>query len=386
MSTTIVKLENSIQHYAWGSRDAIARLQQRATPSPEPEAELWIGDHPHAPSRVREAGGTTALPEWLSRDPDRLLGRGCVQLPFLTKVLAAARSLSLQVHPDPQQARTGFERETRAAVPNAERCYHDPEGKHEVLIALSRFEALCGFRADAEVAAALVAMPRTAKYLDSADPGEPLALALFERLLQSSEVERRVVCEEASAFATRAGSREADWIGRLLEEHPDDPLAVAPLFMNPVVLEPGAGLVVRPGVVHSYMSGTGVEVMTRSDNVVRGGLTQKHVDGRELLRISQRSGGPIEPIEPEALADDGCESRYATGTNAFGIRLLSFAADRILGRRGGQVAVLLCIEGAVDAGGVELSPGEAALVPAGVQGYDLKGSARTNRVFEVSSG
>ena len=386
MQPTIVKLDNPIQHYAWGSHDAIAGLQGRPTPTEAPEAELWIGDHPLAPSRVVETAGTTPLPDWLSRDPDRALGRGRVQLPFLTKVLAAARSLSVQVHPDADQARAGFERETRAGVPDAKRCYRDPDGKHELLIALSRFEALCGFRADSQVSSMLAAVPGAAKWLDGQAGEVPLAMVLFERLHQASEAERHGICEELATFARLGENLEAEWTGRLLAEHPGDPLAMAPLFLNPVVLEPGQGLVVRPGTVHAYVSGTGVEIMTRSDNVIRGGLTEKHVDWRELARVSSPCAGPIELIEPETLAGDGDEALYGTGTDEFDVRALTLEPGRVRARSGGHVAVLLCVEGAVEAGGIDLSPGEAALVPASAEGYELRGSARTNKVFEVSSG
>ena len=386
MLPTIVKLDNPIQHYAWGSHAAIAALQRRATPTQEPEAELWIGDHPLAPSRVLEPTGAIALSDWLSRDPERALGRGRVQLPFLTKVLAAAHALSVQVHPDARQARAGFDRETRAGVPDAKRCYRDPSGKHELLIALSRFEALCGFRADSELGSTLAAVPLAASWLDGHRSEAPLAMVLFERLQQASEAERRRICEELEMFANGADGLEAEWIGRLLTDHPGDPLAMAPLFLNPVVLEPGQALVVRPGTVHSYLSGTGVEVMTRSDNVIRGGLTEKHVDWRELARVSLPCAGPVEAIEPEAIPGDGCETLYATGTEEFGVRTLAFESDQLIVRGGGRVAVLLCVEGAVEAGGIDLSAGEAALVPASLEGYEMKGSAGTSRVFEVSSG
>ena len=187
-------------------------------------------------------------------------------------------------------------------------------------------------------------------------------------------------------FANGADGLEAEWIGRLLTDHPGDPLAMAPLFLNPVVLEPGQALVVCPGTVHSYLSGTGVEVMTRSDNVIRGGLTEKHVDWRELARVSLPCAGPVEAIAPEAIPGDGCETLYATGTEEFGVRTLAFESDQLIVRGGGRVAVLLCVEGAVEAGGIDLSAGEAALVPASLEGYEMKGSAGTSRVFEVSSG
>lgn len=386
MHFSIVKLENPIRHYSWGSHHAIARWQGRATPTQEPEAEVWIGDHPVAPSRVVESTGTTPLASWLARDPVRSLGAGRLHLPFLTKVLAAARALSVQVHPSAEQARIGFESEIRSGVPDTQRCYRDSNAKHELLVALSPVEALCGFRSDSEVSARLSGVPGAARGLERQGRQDPLAKALFEQLQHLSAAERASTCAELATFASSDGSREAEWVGRLLAEHPGDPLAMAPLFLNPVVLEPGQALVVRPGTLHSYVSGMGVEVMTRSDNVIRGGLTQKHVDGDELMRVTESFAQPAEIIRPQAIGADSLELCYATGTREFVVRTLELEARHSVARAGGQVTVLLCVEGEVTADGVPLLQGEAALVPADLAGYQLTGSSRSSRVFEVSSG
>lgn len=386
LSLSIVKLENDIQHYAWGSRTAIAALQGRSGPTAQPEAELWIGDHPVAPSRVRTPMEEVPLPEWLSRDPAQWLGAGRRQLPFLAKVLAAEHALSLQVHPDADEASAGFAREGAAGVPEAERCYRDANAKHELLVALSRFEALCGFRSDAEVSAWLDAEPRLARSLDFGSLEGPLAMALLLRLQSLSSAERRAICRELDVFAASAAGLEADWTRRLLQEHPGDPLALAPVLLHPVVLDPGQALVVSPGVVHSYLSGMGVEVMTPSDNVVRAGLTHKHVNPQELVRIVASHPGSPEVIGPQVLGGERGEARYATGTDAFEVRVLELDGERSVVRSGGRVAILLCVEGSLGADVVELSAGEAALVPAALESYELKGSAGGSRVFEVSSG
>lgn len=382
----IVKLDNPIQHYAWGSHYAIAALQGRVTPSEKPEAELWIGDHAVAPSAVVESTGTTALPAWLGAEPSRTLGAGHVHLPFLTKVLAAERALSIQVHPDAEQARAGFERETRTGVAAAERCYRDPNPKHEVLIALSRFEALCGFRTDAEVSSGLAEISGAARLIEARAGDAPMAWTLLQRLQELSEPETRELAVELATIAKAGRSLEATWIGRLLAEHPGDPLVMAPLLLNPVVLAPGEGLVVPPGTVHTYVSGTGVEVMTRSDNVIRGGLTEKHVDRDELRRVTVPQARPAWTIQAQRDPNAGPESTYPTGTSEFEVRILDVEPRTAARRAGGRVAVLLCVEGAVQADGLELSRGEAALVPAGLESYEVKGSARESKVFEVCSG
>ncbi len=386
----IAKLRNPIQPYAWGSREAIARLQGRPCPSPTPEAEIWIGDHPVAPSEVVCDGETVLLSDWIARDRAWALGPGHDHLPFLTKVLAAGRSLSVQVHPDAALARRGWERENAAGVPDDRRSYRDPNAKHEVLVALSPFEALCGFREDAAVATAVASLPSLSRM--AAEPGpEPLAFRLLHRLQQLDEAERAALLDDLAAFAEQ-DSRDAEICRQLLDEHPGDPLACAPFLLNAITLAPGEALVVRPGTVHAYLRGTGVEVMTRSDNVVRAGLTPKHVDAAELLAVTAARTG-CDEIQ-RAVADPGqpSEMSYDTGTDVFSLRSLALtAAPRT--RPGGQVAIVLCVEGGgsleelPSSGGapIVLAAGEAALVPARVEAFQLVATTRTSTVFEVSA-
>ena len=386
----IAKLENPIQPYAWGSREAIARLQGRPCPSPTPEAEIWIGDHPVAPSRVVGDGEKLPLSDWIARDRASALGPDHRDLPFLTKVLAAGRSLSVQVHPDAARACQGFARENAAGVPDDRRSYRDSNAKHEVLVALSPFEALCGFREDASVAGAIAAVPSLAQASLPPGPG-PLALRLLHGLQRLDTAARARLLAELAVFA-EGDSRDAKICRQLLDEHPGDPLACAPMLLNAVHLAPGEALIVRPGTVHAYLQGSGVEVMTRSDNVVRAGLTPKHVDADELLAVTAARTGDDEIQRPPADPSRPGESSYETGTDVFSLCALDLAASP-LRRPGGHVTVVLCVEGGVrldelPASGratVELGAGEAALVPARVEAFQLTRTARTSRVFEVSA-
>lgn len=394
MPPAIVKLRNPILHYAWGSTEAIARLQGRESPTAEPEAELWIGDHPTAPSEVVQGGMHTPLPDWIARDPVPVLGAGRKHLPFLAKILAAARSLSVQVHPDADRAREGFARENAAGIPDARRSYRDPNPKHELLVALTRFEALCGLRDDDGVRGAASPLPAICRLAGSDPSAGPLALRLLLALQRLEGPERPAVLHELERFAAGEAA-EASQVRRLLVEHPGDPLAAAPLFLNPVVLAPGEGLVVRPGTVHSYLCGTGVEVMTRSDNVVRAGLTSKHVDPDELRSVIRPAPGPPEVLAPVDEDGGGRSRRYDAGLDAFTLRVCELATDeqRVV-RDPGTASLVLCVAGRVElrepaapgAAPVALGPAEAALVPARVEAFQLRGTARTSQVFRVSSG
>ncbi len=385
MAVSIAKLDNPVKHYAWGSREWLARLQGRAAPTAEPEAELWIGDHPAGPSRVIEPGNTLPLSDWIARDREAVLGPGRAELPFLAKLLAVDRPLSIQVHPDAARARAGWRREEDAGVPEARRCYRDAEAKHEVLVALEPFEALCGLRDDEAAARAREALPSLCR------DGAPAASCrdLLARLLDPRR--RRALLADLEVFG-RGDSPDARRCAELLGEHPGDPLAAAPLVLERVELAPGEALVVPPGTLHAYLSGAGVEVMTRSDNVVRGGLTAKHVDADELLTILRPESVPTpQPARP-------CDTTpgllaYDTGTNRFALRRLDITTDRALvSRPGGRVCILLCVAGRVaveaasgsSADPVELGPGEAALVPARLAEFGLLARERTAQVFEVS--
>jgi mannose-6-phosphate isomerase len=336
---------------------------------------------------VDDGGARKSLPDWIGSDRIGTLGPGHEHLPFLAKLLAAERSLSVQVHPDAARARAGHAREVADGTPAEARCYPDANAKHEVLVALSRFELVCGFRPDPEVDALLDAFPSLADARQQYS-GDPLAVRVFERLQGLSGADRKGLADEARAFAEGDGL-EASFVGRLADEHPGDPLVAAPLFLNPLVLEPGSGLVVRPGTVHSYLCGVGVEVMTRSDNVIRAGLTPKHVDAREVAIVTQRQAGAVEVLSGRASGHGVTD--YATGTDAFRLCALDLADGDTIQRDGRRVTVLFCVEGDVgidsDVGdALSLACGEAVLVPASIERYRLRGSDRTSKVFEVSSG
>jgi mannose-6-phosphate isomerase len=279
-------LQPVIQPYAWGSRHAIADLQGRPVPALGPEAELWLGAHPAAPSG---AAGTT-LDAVIAADPDRELGPRCVarfgpRLPFLLKVLSADRALSIQVHPSRAQAEAGFRRSPQN--------YVDDWPKPELLCALTPFELLAGLRTPPDAAALLhaLAVPELAPLaaeLQAAPSPPALADALASiltwpdpGLLVSAVVAACAALEAAGgpyAAACAAVVREA-------VHHPGDLGLVAMLLMRHAVLAPGQAVFLPAGGLHSYLRGTGIEVLANSDNVVRAGLTGKHVDVPELLKL-----------------------------------------------------------------------------------------------------
>jgi mannose-6-phosphate isomerase len=390
-------LRNPIREYDWGSRTALAELLGEPAPSARPQAELWMGAHPAASSEVRTDSGWTSLAHWIRRDPEAVLGREAArafggELPFLLKVIAPERPLSLQAHPGAAQARAGFERENAAGIPldAPHRCYRDPHPKPELLCALTPFAALCGFRAEEEIIAqvdALRARRLAALLSDLRLRRDREGLRRFFGALMRLGADERaaVVGEAVEAVEGGCGdSRVQGWIRALAEAYPGDPGVLSPLFLNVLELRPGQALFLAAGELHAYLHGVGVEIMASSDNVLRGGLTSKHVDVPELLATLTFESGPPATLTPRSLGS--VEAVYDAPVREFALATLrprfdaSFESDRE-----GSVEILFCAEGGAaieDVGSGDVTPlrrGSAALVAAAVSRYRLKGDATVYR-------
>jgi mannose-6-phosphate isomerase len=272
-------VEGVVQHYAWGDRSFIPRLLG-TSPDGRPWAELWLGTHPAAPAVV---------------DDGRPLRDLTGELPYLLKVLAAAEPLSLQTHPTAARARAGFAHEQAIGIPvdAPERVYKDPHPKPELIVALEDFDALCGFR-PVEATVELLRAHGIAALADRLD-GDGLP-AVVTGLLHG-EIDAGPLVDACA----RAQGPEPQLVVDLAVRHPGDPSAAITLLLNRVTLAPGEALYLAPGTLHAYVGGAGVEVMGPSDNVVRGGLTAKHVDVDELiavLDVSPLEDPIVRPVEP----------------------------------------------------------------------------------------
>jgi len=395
MSLPVFVLDNPIQNYAWGSRTAIAEFLGRPAPSALPEAELWIGAHPKAPSRVVAPAGLGTLDRAIQDDPVRILGPEVCdhfgnELPFLLKVLAAAEPLSIQAHPDHEQARRGWARENAEGVPvdAPRRNYRDTNHKPELVSALTPFTALEGFRPLDEIARNLepVARPEIAPELGRlAREQTPLALrALFARLMTLDPEEQGPVLKRATAEAARRrkSDRAWEWVARLMTHYPADVSVLCPLFLNVVRLEPGEALFLPARELHAYLEGTAIEIMANSDNVLRGGLTRKHVDLPELLATLAFEGRLPQVLKP--VESGPGERVYRTPAREFELGFLRVATDRPYTPSPGRgVEILLGIAGEtrILAGGeaTPLRAGQAVLVPASLPTYEIEGDGRVCR-------
>ncbi|MFB8755986.1 mannose-6-phosphate isomerase, class I [Streptomyces nigra] len=363
------RLDNTVRPYAWGSTTALPALLG-VEPTGEPQAEMWMGAHPGAPSRT--ARGT--LVEVIGADPERELGAATVakfgpRLPFLLKLLAAGAPLSLQVHPDLAQAKQGYEDEEHRGIPvdAGHRNYKDANHKPELICALTEFDGLCGFRDPLQAAALLDALG-----VDSLKPyvdllhARPEEAALREVLTAVLTADRDAIAHtvaEAAAACARLGGEHAPYAG-IAHHYPGDPGVIAAMLLNHVRLQPGEALFLGAGIPHAYLNGLGVEIMANSDNVLRCGLTPKHVDVPELLRIVRFEAGDPGVLRPEA-APDG-EEVYETPIDEFRLSryvLPEGTTAHDLTRATPQI--LLCTSGSVRAGEHDLTPGRSVFVPAG---------------------
>ncbi|GGP69934.1 mannose-6-phosphate isomerase, class I [Saccharothrix coeruleofusca] len=307
-------LHNAVRSYAWGSRTALAEMLGREVPAPHPEAELWMGAHPGDPSRVvGPDGAVRSLLDLLAEDPRGQLGERFAQrwggrLPFLLKVLAAEEALSLQAHPSAEQAALGFAAENAAGVPidSPVRNYKDPSAKPELVCALTEFHALAGFRDPHRTVKLLRALeaPDFAPYTEllAVQPDANGLRALFTTLITLPQTALDAllpqVLDACVLHVKERGEFDAECRTALElgEAYPGDAGVLAALLLNRIVLQPGEAIFLPAGNLHAYLHGTGVEILANSDNVLRCGLTPKHVDVPELMRVLDFSCGDM-PVQ-----------------------------------------------------------------------------------------
>jgi len=386
----IAYLRNTVMEYAWGSYTAIADLMGQASPSQQPQAELWLGAHPKAPSWVKTEGGWESLADLIQAYPAEILGEKTVdrfgaQLPFLLKVLAAARPLSVQAHPAQAAAQTGFDREEGLGIPlNApHRNYKDPHHKPECICALTPFWGLCGFRnrdACASLLRRLCPLSMGALLDRLQTSGRDGMAHWFQSVMNLHPDQKARIVEEAvdRAKAHRHEAPVWEWIVRLHQSYPSDIGVIFPAVLNLVCLRPGEALYLRPGELHAYLEGLGIEIMANSDNVLRGGLTAKHVDVPELIRVLSFDSKTIEILTPKK--HESGEAIYATPAGAFQLAVIHLkAGEAYTARRERSVEILLCTTGrhrVMELNGrnpLVLSKGSSLLVPAAAAGYVIEG-------------
>jgi mannose-6-phosphate isomerase len=398
-------LENPVRSYAWGSRTVIAELLGEEVPSPHPQAELWFGAHPADPSQlVRPDGSRTSLLDALRADPERLLGadrsgRWDATLPFLLKVLAADEPLSLQAHPSIEQAQSGFAREDAADIARdaPDRNYRDANHKPELICALTEFHALVGFR-DPEATVRLLRaldVPELAAHTEllAGQPDPDGLRALFTTWITLPQSMLDVLVPALQEGCVRLAcsdgdfSTEARTVLELSERYPGDAGVLAALLLNRVTLAPGEALYLPAGNLHAYLSGAGIELMASSDNVLRGGLTPKHVDVPELLRVLDFVAAT--PPVITGRSDSGWV-RYDTPAEEFLLRRWEGATSVPVPVPDGGPRILLCTAGSAcvrsPGGDLELTRGQSLWLAAADTAVTMQSLADGVQLFLASDG
>ena len=401
-------LKNTTQNYAWGSHTAIQQLMGKA-PTDVPWAELWIGAHPKAPSMVDINGQWVGLDTLIQQFSDEILGKTTAArfdntLPFLFKILAADRPLSIQAHPDQMQAKTGFARENTLGMPmdDPSRNYRDPFHKPECICALTPFTALKGFRDMDDIMGLLgqlipesinrlTRQTTTAATAPSASgaqkPETCLSPSPIKQLYQSlldltSDVKNSLLAEAVeNAKKAPAANEVFSWVLRLHHEYPDDIGILSPALMHLATLVPGQALFLEAGELHAYLHGMGIEIMANSDNVLRGGLTAKHMDTAELLRVGRFDPEPPHILTPDPMS--ALEFRYPVRAEEFVLSIIHMVNGASYpASENRSVEILLCTEGTARLThpglheAILLTPGESVLIPAAADPYRLEGAAR----------
>ena len=396
------KLNNPIKNYAWGSKTALQELFGIENLNQEPQAEIWMGAHPNGCSKIQLEDAEILLLDFINKDKanvlsskvDKLFGA----LPYLFKVLSAEKALSIQVHPNKLEAEKGFAEEEELGIklsaPN--RNYKDANHKPELVYALTPYQAMNGFRAYTEIVLLF------SKVIEEFNlPAIHQLLEAFKKNLTATGLEIFFIgilsLEEEAKEASIQGlieyaklhqqpSTEND-LGTLIIElnksYPGDIGLFAPLMLNVLTLKPGEAMFLDARTPHAYIEGTGLEVMANSDNVLRAGLTSKHIDVFELARCTLFDEKPIESllISPKVLGN----------RHVYSVPITDFCFDCFIKANNDQVKVksaeiLFAIDGRVKVSHpsgevIVIEKGESVFIPAYASKYTISSSGRIARIF-----
>lgn len=402
----ILKLKNPVRPYPWGSRSYLQGLLGLPEELGKPLAELWIGAHSQAPSLI-EPGGQS-LAEFISHNPHPALGAAREinrdKLPYLLKVLAVAEPLSIQIHPNKAQAEAGFARENQAGIPldDPKRNYKDNNHKPELIMALTPFRALCGLRDYGQIISSGEALgwgkflPLWKSFVSSGTHEDFTAwfLSLMDseaRLLADLISHTDTLLDKAKLIPEDVKSL----FRSLRQRYPLDLGLFFPFLLNLVNLAPGQAIFLEAGILHAYLEGNGLELMASSDNVIRAGLTPKHIDLEEFKRVCR-----FEPFQPELLeASQPRKTKsprlrtFNTPVADFRLQLLDLAeGEGIVLDPQGLPSLLFCLEGKLCFGRTESpTPGihgraESFFITANQKPFELMGPCRLALVDIPSSG
>ncbi|EMQ2877205.1 mannose-6-phosphate isomerase, class I [Vibrio navarrensis] len=386
-------MTNPIQNYAWGSKTAMQQLFAIENPTNAPQAELWMGAHPNGCSCVTMAGQQVKLSDFIAQNPSLVLGEQTAEqfgeLPYLFKILAAENALSIQVHPNKQQAELGFAREEQQgiALTAANRNYKDPNHKPELVYALTEYQAMNGFRAIGEIlnVFAELAIDELIPFVDalSSDPTEQGLSDFFSGLLSlQGETKNNAV----AALIHQAKQIDLPLFALIVElekQYPNDIGLFAPLMLNVITLQPGEAMFLQAETPHAYLHGTGLEIMANSDNVLRAGLTPKYMDIDELVACTQFKHKPFEQLRLEPEMIEGSE-RYPIPVADFKFAIIPPATQQAMCVRSAEIVLPLDSSMMLQHANGEqclIAKGQSVFIPAYAEQYTITCDGRVARAF-----
>jgi mannose-6-phosphate isomerase len=389
----ICLMKNTIQEYAWGSHTAIADLVGNQSPSTKPQAELWMGAHPKAPSLVKYDDKWLSLLELIKQFPADILGKDVAakfdnKLPYLFKVLAASKPLSIQAHPSIKQAKQGFERENRLKIPldSPNRNYKDENHKPECICALTPFLALYGFRKISEIISLMEKICLKVLYKElnnlKRQPNSEGMKSFFRSLITINCRIKKQIIEHAITNAQKLSEDNPGfkWMINLYKEYPDDMGIFAPILLNLISLKPGQAIFLPSGELHAYLDGLGIELMANSDNVLRGGLTKKHIDVPELLNVLNFEETNVNILLSQK--DKDCEGIYHSMAEEFVLSVISDEKNiSYTSPEKRSVEIILCTDGKASITDISinenilLKKGTSVIIPSSVNKYRIEGKA-----------
>lgn len=387
-------MDNAIQNYAWGSTTSISELFDISNPSNEPQAEIWMGAHPRGCSKVLLEDKWLRLDALIEQAPENLLSSTTFQrfgeLPYLFKVLAAAQALSIQVHPSKEEAEVGFAKENQANIPldAAERNYKDPNHKPELVYALTEYHALNGFRPLSDVISAfellnISVLSPLLENLKSA-PTEESFQTFFIQLLEL-DAEKKPLAVDALLSYAEANKSEPlmALIIELSQSYPGDIGLFSPLMLHYVVLEPTQAMYLDARTPHAYLKGTGLEVMANSDNVLRAGLTPKHIDVAELAACTSFAEKPASTLLVEPQQENGALI-YPIPVEDFRFAIYPQPSDERVTANSAEIIFAIDEQVTLHHDNGEtltLDKGQSAFIPASTAQYNVTSNGRVARVF-----
>ncbi|KPA13101.1 Mannose-6-phosphate isomerase [Candidatus Magnetomorum sp. HK-1] len=390
----IYEMKNTIKNYAWGSKSFLPKLMGITVPDNKPQAELWMGTHKQGISQVKRVDKNhsewESLANLIMKQTEKMLGpyvADCFkgQLPFLFKILAIDHPLSIQVHPNAQQAIQGFELENQQSIPlkAANRNFKDKFDKPELIVALTPLWAMCGFRPFNSIQKnfQLIADDSLFK-AKHPEHSHNTTSTFFYNLMHLSEREIKILFSSAANYAAKHKEQiHWQWVSRLSELFNNDVGALAPLFLNTVCLKPHEALFIQPGILHAYLEGNAIEIMCNSDNVIRGGLTVKHIDLEKLLEIVQFSSEGLHFIAPKEIQNN--EWLYQTPAKSFLLARYDIKNPFEVHVHGPEI--LLCVKGkiCIHQKNTELclKPGMSAFVAHSAERYTIDGNGEVFKAF-----